>query len=182
MAEQQPPPLVKLICGMISADPARFDEAAEAMGKHCGPVDLTSDVMAFDFTHYYDAEMGAPLWRRFVSFAAPVRPDVLAEVKQATNALEREFAARPGAPVARPINLDPGYVADPKLVLASMKNFAHRIYLSGGVYGELTLQYRDGAWQAMPWTFPDYASPRYHAFFSAVRQRLREQLRQENQS
>ena len=81
----------------------------------------------------------------------------------------------PATPI-RPINLDPGYVDSPKLVLASMKNFAHRVYLGSGVYAEVTLLHRRGRWTPLEWTFPDYASGRYWPFLDQVRRRLREQL------
>ena len=74
--------------------------------------------------------------------------------------------------ITRPINLDVGYVAPAKLVLASMKDFAHRIYLGRGVYAEITLQYRKGRWESLHWTFPDYASRAYDAFLTEVRHRL----------
>ena len=54
-------------------------------------------------------------------------------------------------------NLDPGYVARERLVLATGKNFSHRIYLDHGIYGDLTLIYSQGTFQTQPWTFPDYA-------------------------
>ena len=54
-----------------------------------------------------------------------------------------------------------------------MKNFSHRIYLGRGVYGEVTLMFRKGRWEALPWTFPDYASCRYDSFLTEVRGRLR---------
>lgn len=78
--------------------------------------------------------------------------------------------------VSRPINLDVGYVDESKLILASMKNFSHRIYLSQGVYAELTLMYHKGRWDALGWTFPDYASGRYHNFLTQARDRLRQHL------
>ena len=170
------PPKVLLICGMISAKVELFEQAAEAMGPLFGPVELRSDVMPFDFTHYYDRQMGSPLWRQFVSFARPITGDALADAKRATNELEEQFARRvqdPDAP-PRPINLDPGYVDLSKLVLASCKDFSHRIYLGGGVFGEITLMYHKDRWDALSWTFPDYASGRYHGFLSAVRARLRQ--------
>ena len=95
------------------------------------------------------------------------------------NAIEADFAARADVRVRRPVNLDPGYVEESKLVLASMKNFSHRIYLGRGVYAELTLMYRGGAWCAMPWTFPDFASGRYDAFLNEARRSLRAGKRQE---
>ena len=172
MAEASHPPVVKLICGMISSRPEFLDAAAEELAREFGPVEITSETMDFDFTHYYDAEMGTPLFRRFAGFAGTFRPNALAEAKLRTNAIEAEFARRAAAGVARPINLDPGYVESAKLVLASMKNFSHRVYLGRGVYAEVTLTFRRRRWEALPWTFPDYASGRYDAFLTAVRDRL----------
>lgn len=174
MAEPAKPPLVKLICGLIASKVEWFDPAAEALAEALGPIDHASEIMDFDFTHYYDREMGSPLHRWFVSFAEPVEPDALVEAKLRTNAIEADFVRRYGGEVRRPINLDPGYVEWSKLVLASMKNFAHRIYLGRGVYAEVTLIYHRGRWDPLAWTFPDFASSRYHAFLSAVRDRLRQ--------
>ncbi len=172
MAEAVEPPEVKLICGMISADKTLFDAATERLSESFGGVDIISDDTPFDLTHYYDAEMSAPLLRRFVAFAEPVKPDSIVEVKLATNGMERDFAAAAGNDPARPINLDPGYIAASKLVLASMKNFSHRIYLSAGVWAEITLMYQKGEWRPLPWTFPDYASGRYDNFLTSARKVL----------
>jgi len=172
MAEACKPPVVKLICGMISGEVDLFDAAAEAMAGSLGPVESVSKVMDFDFTHYYDAQMGSPLYRQFVSFAGPHSPEALAGAKIRTNAIEAEFAAGRNSGPPRPINLDVGYVESPKLVLASMKNFSHRVYLAGGVYAEVTLMFRKGLWEPLPWTFPDYRSGRYDAFLTSVRDAL----------
>lgn len=173
MAEACKPPAVKFICGIISGEVALLDRAAAALAGALGPVEAVGEVMDFDFTHYYDRQMGSPLYRRFVSFAGPHRPDFLAEAKVRTNAIEAELAAaRPGAGPARPVNLDVGYVEAPKLILASMKNFSHRIYLRDGVYAEITLLFRRGRWEPLPWTFPDFRSGRYDAFLSEVRDSL----------
>ncbi len=166
---------------MISAEVGLFDEAAEALTKTHGPVDLVSETFDFDFTHYYDAQMGSPLFRKFVAFDRPVKPDVLVEAKLESNNLEQAFACSAAAPAARPINIDPGYLTCAKLVLASMKNFSHRIYLGRGVYGEVTLMYKQGRWRPLEWTFPDFTSPRYWEFLDSVRERLKQQLLQKPQ-
>jgi hypothetical protein len=162
-----------LICGLISCRTEWLAAAAEALIAAVGPVELASEAMAFDFTHYYDAEMGTPLLRRFLAFAHPFDPAGLADAKLATNAIEADFARRLGPTPPRPINLDPGYLESSKLVLASMKNFSHRVYLRSGVYAEVTMQFRHGRWTALEWTFPDYASGRYDAFLSSARASLR---------
>ena len=170
MARAQEADMVKLICGMISARAEFFDMAAEALAEAFGPVDLASETWPFDMTDYYEPQMGPRLLRRFVSFAEPFSPAALAEAKLRTNAIEADFASRRGAAdPPRPINLDPGYVAPSKLVLASMKDFSHRIYLRDGVYAEVTLLYRKGLWEALEWTFPDFASGRYDTFLTGAR-------------
>jgi len=174
MAAPGKPPPVKLICGMIVSRTDLFDQARARLEQAFGPVGAVSEVFNFDLTHYYDDQMGSPLYRRFVCFADVADPSTLAEAKLKTNAIEAEFAARYDfAP--RPINLDVGYIEPAKLVLASMKNFSHRVYLSRAVYAEVTLLYRKGRWEALAWTFPDFASGRYDAFLTGVRRRLREQ-------
>ena len=171
MVQPRQPGDVKLICGMISAEVGLFADAAKKLAAAFGPIDLESEVMDFNFTHYYDEQMGCPLYRRFLAFERLVSPDVLVKAKCRTNALESAFTTA-GAGPARRINLDPGYIASAKLVLASMKDFSHRIYLGRGVYGEITLTWRNGRWQSLPWTFPDYASGAYHEFLTKARRRL----------
>jgi len=99
-----------------------------------------------------------------------LEPEKLVEIKLTTNRWEEEYAAEAGKPEPRPLNLDPGYLTLGKLVLASTKDFAHRIYLSRGVYAEVTLQYRHRRWQHHEYTFPDYRRADYQEFFSECRQ------------
>ena len=164
----------RLICGMISARPALFDRAMERMAEAFGPVAFAGEPTPFDFTDYYEAEMGRNLLRRFCAFDGLFNPALLADVKRRTNDLERELAAAE-AGVARPINLDPGYVTLAKLVLATTKDRAHRVYLRDGIWAEITLSYHDGAWNPMPWTYPDYRTDAYLAFFRRVRDHLSRQ-------
>ena len=172
MATPSEPAPVKLICGMISAKKDLFDQAAAAMSDSFGPVDIVSEVTDFDLTDYYYDQMGRWLYRKFVSFAGLVNPGSLARIKLRTNEIEADFARRAGGPT-RPVNLDPGYLDESKLVLATTKNHSHRIYLGQGIYAEVTLLYRRGRWQSLGWTYPDYASGRYDAFLTAARDSLR---------
>jgi hypothetical protein len=174
MAQPSAPQPVKFICGMIAGDTALLDRAQLALGELLGAADLLSPIYPFDTTDYYEPEMGPGLLRQFVTFDLPASPERLAEIKVATNAIEAAFAA--DSNLTRPVNLDPGYLTRAKLVLASMKNFAHRIYLRDGVYAEVTLIYKHGHWEAAPWTFPDYASGLYDDFLNQARCRYHEQI------
>jgi hypothetical protein len=100
----------------------------------------------------------------------------LAEIKRQTNRLEEEM--RPLFEAAkRPVNLDPGYIEHAKVILASSKNFYHRIYLGGGVFAEVTMHFKNNTFQFFPWTYPDYQSRDYQEFFLRIRQMYRAQLR-----
>ncbi len=171
MAQASAPAKVKLICGIITSRAELFGQAAEELSNSFGPIDLRAKMAPFDMTHYYDEQMGRPLQRQFVSFAEPIEADKLVDAKLRTNEIEAAFArrlAQVGQP-ARAVNLDPGYIEPAKLVLASMKNFSHRIYAGCGVYVEVTLMYRKGKWEPLPWTFPDFASGRYDEFLTDAR-------------
>ena len=173
MAQASREPVVKLICGMLSWRQDVLDAAELLLAERFGAIDLRSETMAFDFTPYYQAEMGSPLLRRLVSFAPFATADVLASAKVATNELEARLAAeRPAGGPARPANLDVGYVEPGKLVLASMKNHSSRVYLGQGVFGQVMLAIQKGRWRPLPWTFPDYASGQYFPFLDACREKL----------
>ena len=98
---------------------------------------------AFDFTEtdYYTATMGTGLKKQFVAFERLIDPAALADIKRQTNAWEAEYAALGRHAEPRPLNLDPGYITPAKLVLASTKDHAHRLYLRDGIYAEVTLAY-----------------------------------------
>ena len=142
----------------------------------CRPGDpWRCESIPFEFveTDYYEPTMGPGLHKIFWACRDPMDPARLAAMKQQTNAWELEYAADAGHPESRPLNLDPGYLTPAKLVLASSKDHAHRLYLSDGIYAEVTLVYKDRRWQARDWTFPDYRRNDYHAFFVRCREYLR---------
>jgi hypothetical protein len=168
---------VKLFVGMLASDPSRFAEAETLLVERYGPVDLSTHVMPFEYTDYYRAEMGPGLKREFLSFDRLIRPDEIIGVKRTTNGIEDDFARRLKGGPARPVNLDPGYLHLSKVVLATTKDTAHRIYLGQGIYAEVTLHFQRGKYEPWEWTYPDYRTSEYATFFLEVRERLREQLR-----
>jgi hypothetical protein len=164
-----PPRSVGLLMGVLSSFPEMFDMAAERAQREFGLISLKSDLYDFNFTSYYDAEMGVPIRRQFLFFRDLIDPGALADAKLITNRLESEFAGSGVFSVARPVNLDPGYVTESKLVLATTKDYSHRIYLRDGIYAEVTLLFRKGRCEPLPWTYPDFRSPSYHSFFLQTR-------------
>jgi hypothetical protein len=167
---------VKLFVGMIAQRVDLFEIAQNEMSARFGPIDASSDVMPFDFTDYYEREMGAGLVRKFAVFDKLMNPKELVSAKLFTNEIERRISEQGGSG-RRLINLDPGYITPSKLVLASTKDYSHRIYLGDCIFGEVTLYYANKRFNSWPWTYPDYKTDGYCRFFDEVRKRYMEKLR-----
>ena len=170
VAKKHPP--VKLVVGMISGRKPLFDAAQRELVAQFGPVDYESALMPWECTDYYSRELGENLLRKFVAFERLIEPERLAEIKLFTNQLEAKFSE--GG--ARRINLDPGYLDSAKLVLATTKDRDHRIYIGQGIFAEVTLHFQGKSFRAWEWTYPDYATPEYIAFFNQIRALYREQM------
>lgn len=168
-------PPVKLISGIITARPDLLVEVYQRLSEQFGQIDSTSPLLPFDCTTYYVAEMGKGLQRQFVSFETLIAPNGLAPAKHFSNAVEREFTE--DGTECRQVNLDPGYISASKLVLASTKDHAHRIYLQGGIYAEITLRFHRKTFQPWEWTYPDYRTQAYIDIFNQIRHIYMEQLR-----
>lgn len=140
-------------CAVTYGDRAAFLAAASSMSQLFGEEAGRLSPFPFDHTDYYEDEMGTGLQKFLVLYRKPRDPLELPSLKRATNALEASLSHEDGR---RRVNLDPGYFTPAKVVLATTKDFSHRLYLGEGIYGELTLSARDGAFQPHPWTYPDY--------------------------
>lgn len=168
-------PPAKLLIGVILGPTTDLREVQEGISTALGSPEVVGQEMPFDYTDYYHAEMGAPLRRVFVTVAGLWDPARLAHTKVATNRLEQAGRTAPG----RRFNLDPGLLSLHSLILASTKPHAHRIPLHSGIYGEVTLVYRNGAYRPLPWTYPDYASAAYHEILIEIRENLKQELKRQ---
>jgi hypothetical protein len=177
MWQLKDPTPVKLIVGILAANEDCLQAANEAGHRSLGKIDITSDIWPFDQTDYYKDQTGPNILRQFVSIEELIDPGKLAEIKHQTNKLEQDLANKLSLDVPRPINLDPGLIEPSKLVLASTKNYSHRLYIGDKIYAEVTLIFDKGSWRPLPYTYPDYRQQCYHEFFGKVRTRLLEQLK-----
>jgi hypothetical protein len=164
---------VKLVIGAVTAEKGLLEQVAPELESRFGPLDIVSAWMPFDQTDYYAREMGPVLWRRMMAFKRLVDPGRLAAVKRATNDIEGRWTAEG----RRRINLDPGILSRERFVLATGKNFSHRIYLGDGIWDDLTLVFRHGGYDPLPWTYPDYAAPEMRALLAMIREKYRVDLK-----
>ncbi len=172
MGKVKPVPKVKLICGMLSSNEKLFSKVIEELSNKWGEADSKSEIIDFSHTNYYKDEMGENIKRLFVSFKDLVSPSFLVEAKLLTQEIEAMYVSEG----RRIINLDPGYICEGKLVLASTKNHQHRIYMDRGIYAEVTLRFVDKHFTSWEWTYPDYKTEEYIKYFTEVRNLLRSQL------
>ncbi len=207
MGEIHQPQPVLLIVAAFSGAAEAIDWGERTAIESWGPVALESETFEFTETDYYQPTMGPALRKKFFAFERLIDPGELPRIKQQTNHWEDVLARmepadwadetpgtvlsqgkdpsnragqgdRANTSVDRPLNLDPGYVTEAKLVLASTKDHAHRIYLADGMYAEVTLYYQHRQWRHRDWTFPDYRRSDYHAFFDKCREYLRQRRRE----
>lgn len=175
MSEIKPTTKVKLICSIFSPEDRLIMEVIKDLEAYFGAIDWLSEKLIFDRTQYYKKEMGWPLFRRFVSFSGLIPPDHIVDVKLTTNQIERKFISGNN----RKANIDPGYVSLERLVLATGKNYTHRIYLKSGIYADLTLVFHAGSFRFLDWTYPDYADEKVIGYFNTVREGYLQHLREE---
>ena len=176
MATPAPSLPVLRFVGLLAGNEAELAAARTELVHNYGEIDDESSVIPFSFTQYYDEEMGPNLLRQWVRFKTPSAADQLTQCKLETNATEVLLAKQFPRGVARPVNIDPGYVHRYKVILATTKDHAHRIYLHHGIYAEVTLHWSQNLWTPWPWTYADYKTETAQVFFTKARTAYLQQL------
>jgi len=174
MSHPHPPENVMLMASLFSPDRTLLQRVIDDLSAHFGPVERISPEIMFDRTRYYAREMGWPLYRHFVTFRDLVGPETLVEVKLTTNAIEGQYLIDGN----RQVNIDPGYIAAERLILATGKNYVHRVYLGQGIYADLTLVFMRGSFRPLPWTYRDYSAADMIDYFNELRAAYMEKVRE----
>jgi len=167
------PSKVKLIAGLLFVDFEILEETYNALINSFGLIDTKSKIIDFNFTNYYNKEMGENIKRQYISFEKLINPDQIVDIKIATNDLEEKISC---SNLNRKINIDPGYIELGKLVLATTKNYTHRIYLTKGIYAETTLKFSGKTFSSWSFTYPDYKTQETIDYFNKVRELYKCQL------
>ncbi len=169
MGKLKNPHPVKLVTGIIASSQSLFNQAEKQLVKAFGSLDYKSRLIDFDCTPYYAKDTGRDLFRVFLSFDKLVDPARLASIKITTNKMELSLARSMRAKLKRPVNIAPGYITAAKLILASTKNYSHRIYLDKGIYAEITLCFRKKRFIPCDCAYPDYRTDEYISIFTRIR-------------
>jgi len=178
MKEIRLPIPVKLFIGILSPEPALFGSCSDIVCREYGPVDYQSEIVPWTNSDFYQEEMGPGILRQFIFFERLVDPGDLSSIKLNTTRIEKSLAVQAGSRMRRRINLDPGYVTEAKVVLATTKDYSHRLYIGNGIYAEVTLRYanKDRSFTPFEHTYLDYCSQTYIMMFNKARELLRTAL------
>ncbi len=175
MRATEPQP-VKFFASVITSDSGLMQKTRLKLESEFGGIDFETPELEFENTDYYAKELGPGLKRKIFSFMPVRRAVELPGIKLMTNAMEGESSVQaPGCDKSdeskRRVNIDPGYLTLHNVVLATCKNFSHRVYLERGVYAELTYMFnaRKQGYDLLDWTYPDYRTDEIRAFFKKVR-------------
>jgi hypothetical protein len=157
---------VKYFAAITFTDAKFLDKVMKELEDTFSAVEMKSDIYNFSqFTNYYRKEMGDNLKKLFIVFSDLESPEQLADKKILSNKMEDKYVVKG----KRAINIDPGYITEAKVVLATTKNYSHRIYLKSGIYGDVHLCFVSKSFQKQAWTYPDYQQTKIIDFFNQVR-------------
>jgi hypothetical protein len=173
MLEIKLPLPVKFICAFLYREENIYLAAKKILCRKFGTIDFESERIDFDFTDYYENEMGKPLFRRFLSFVKLQDASAFVKIKLFCIKVEKKFSENG----KRNVNIDPGYLTEAKLVLTTTKDYSHRVYLAKGVYAETTLYYNDAKFCDFNTTYPDYRTAKYKQILLSIREIYHGQLK-----
>jgi hypothetical protein len=164
---------VKLIVAITYESSVSLDTISAALDSRFGEREYSYGPIPFLWTNYYAHEMGDNLLKVYFNYKTLIDRQEIIDIKLFTNKLELTVAVNGN----RSINIDPGYLARDKFVLATTKDFYHRLYLGKGIYGEETLHYRKGNYRFFSWTYQDYRQNLLYEFLEKARAKLVKELR-----
>ncbi len=169
MGRPHPPEKALLFLAVLFSREEVLDSILPVLGSRFGNILYKSAACAWSHSDYYDRELGSPIFRRFIFFSSLFDASTLPDIKLETNSME-DALSEDGK---RRINIDPGYLTSSKVVLASAKDYSHRLYLGKGIYGEVELYFQGNRFHPMHYTYKDYRDQKGLAMFETARKELK---------
>lgn len=165
MSKEKKQSLAVLVIAFLYNNELSLKEAIKLTIKKFGLIKATSDTFYFTYSKYYEEEMGENLKKIFIVFESMISRESLVNVKKITDKIELKLSKNS----KRTVNIDPAILTLENFILATNKNFTHRIYLKNGVFADLTLIYKNNSYTELPWTYSDYGSEYTKNFLNKTR-------------
>lgn len=112
-------------------------------------------------SEYYSKEMGPNLARVFFLTSKRYPRDYLLSTKLQSLVWEKNWSVN----TKRMVNTDIGFLSLENFLLATTKNYSHRVFLGQDIFADLTYYFHQGELHTLPWTYPDYIDSEKKDFF-----------------
>jgi len=128
--------------------------------KKYGPIKAEGHVYDFSFTNYYEPEMGKNLKKKFIIFEKEATKEELADVKFFITEIEKKYSNNTG----RTVNIDPGYLSETELQLATFKEKSFKEKIHEKVWVHKVLEFNGDEIKQFFHTFADYKDKKNQEF------------------
>ena len=171
MGKPHPPEPALFFTGILYSENTYFEKAKKNLLDSFGPSLMETSPVSWDHSDYYREELGSPIMRIFIFFRSLISHEEITDIKLKTNSIEDSLSLDG----KRKVNIDPGYLTLANVVLATTKGYSHRLYLGKGIYGEVSLLYKEKSRTFMPniFTYPDYQDKQCIEMFIKAREFLK---------
>lgn len=171
MGKPHSPGPALLFTGILYSENAHFEKTKKTLLDLFGPSLMETSPVNWDHSDYYKEELGSQIKRIFIFFRNLINHEDIVDIKLKTNSIEDSLS--PDG--KRKVNIDPGYLTLANVVLATTKGYSHRIYLGKGIYGEVSLLYKEKDMTFIPhiFTYPDYQDKKCIDMFIKAREFLK---------
>ena len=156
--------MAKLIICVMHSNENLLKEVKEKLEEKFGEI---KDQISYDFnfTKYYEREMGKNLKKNILTFKQEIKEKQLAEIKEYANHLEDNYRIEG----KRTVNIDPGYLTKKELILASNKKSPYKIRISENIYAHLTLKFEGNKCSTTQRTYPDFKNKNVQQFLLKIK-------------
>ncbi len=141
-----------LFMAVMYSSEDNFNRVKDELVRKYGSIKAESNSYDFSFTDYYEEEMGSGLKKRFLVFEKAIEKKDLVEIKNNITEIEEKYSKEK----RRTVNIDPGYLSDKELVLATFKGKDFKEKISDKVWVHRVLEFDDYKVKEFFHTFADY--------------------------
>lgn len=160
--------MVKFFVAVLYSKKEIYDKTILLLKEKFGEIIIEGKPYDFDFTDYYSEEMGKDLLKRFVVFKKEIDKKELSQIRKVTGEIEDKFRVN----VKRQINLDPGYISDKEVVLASVKKKDFKENIGNGIFAHKIYSFENNKVKIFFHTFPDYKVEENKKFFLDIKNKF----------
>jgi hypothetical protein len=154
----------RLLFAIMYPDKEILDVCVDILEKEFGSIKLIGEEYVFNFTRYYEEEFGRNLKKQIFVFEKTIEKHDLVKIRSRTGEIEQQLAKED----KRVVNIDPGYISETELALATRKGRDFKEELGEGIFVHKVLEFKNKEIITFRHTFADYRLEKNLEFFRKV--------------